>query len=168
MDDPAETLGLRSPVLEDVEVLIRLEEFQGQGGEGARERVRDRIARGPTLQDDGFIELCVVAGRQVFGAVQARSPRGAFPPGVCEIGITLLPSARGRGIGRGAVVAFTDQLLADGWGRIQASTDCDNQAMRQVLHNANYSFEGVLRGYAPGDGKRTDYAMYGVVNHETV
>lgn len=166
MDHRGEPISLRPPAIDDVEVLIRLEEFQGQGGEGARERVGDRISLGLTLGVDGFVEFCVVAGRQVVGAIQARSPKGAFPPGVCEIGITLLPSARGRGVGREAVAALTEQLLGEGWGRVQASTPCDNQAMRHVLNHTNYSFEGVLRAYAPGTDTRTDYAMYAAINNE--
>lgn len=145
-------------------MLTRLDELQGQGGEGARERVRRRVGDRPTLHDDGFVELCVVVGGQVVEAVQARSPTGAFPPGVCEIGITLLPMARGRGIDRRAVAAFTQRLLGEGWERVQASTSTDNHAMRRILQQADYSFEGVLRGYAPGDHGRADYAIYAVTN----
>jgi RimJ/RimL family protein N-acetyltransferase len=35
--------------------------------------------------------------------------------------------------------------------------------MRRVLERLGYTYEGVLRDYAPGDdGRREDYAMYGI------
>lgn len=164
MDELSEGVALRPTALDDVDVLARLDAFQGQGGEDARDRVRKRVGHGCTLLDDGFLELCVVRDGYVVGAVQARSPKGAFPPGVCEIGITLLPEERGRGVGRIAVAAFTAQLLREGWARVQASTPYDNHVMRRLLRRTGYSFEGVLRAYAPGEGGRKDYAMYATLN----
>jgi RimJ/RimL family protein N-acetyltransferase len=77
------------------------------------------------------------------------------------MGITLVARARGKGYGLEAVRLFTEHLLANGWPRVQASTALDNHAMRRVLERAGYGFEGVLRGFAPGDdGAREDYAMY--------
>jgi RimJ/RimL family protein N-acetyltransferase len=99
-------------------------------------------------------------GRPV-GDIQARAPKNGMPPGVCEIGISLLRDARGRGIGREAVALFTDHLLGAGWPRVQASTATENLAMRRVLDHLGFAFEGVLRSYAPAaDGGREDYAMY--------
>lgn len=164
MHEVGQPLTFRSPTLEDVDLLLRLESLPGLSGPGERERVRERVGRGPNLVDDGFFELCVVADGEVVGAVQARAPQGAFPPLVCELGITLLPEARGRGLGRAAVRAFTEQLLVEGWARVQASTACENMAMRRVLEQAGFALEGVLRSYAPGEdtrkGTREDYAMY--------
>ena len=133
----------------------------GPAGDEARKQLLRRIERRPTLEDGGFLGLVVEAGGEVVGDVQARAPKHGFPPGVCEIGISLFPAARGRGIGLEAVRLFTEQLLDGGWPRVQASTALDNAAMRRVLERCGYVHEGTLHSYAPGDdGGREDYAMY--------
>jgi RimJ/RimL family protein N-acetyltransferase len=133
-------------------------------GPESRERLLRQIERRPTLEDGGFLGLAIVADGAVVGDIQARAPKHGFPSGTCEIGITLLPGVRGRGIGSEAVTLLTEHLLAGGWNRVQASTAVDNAAMRTVLERTGYAFEGVLRSYAPGDEGRDDYAMYAKTN----
>jgi RimJ/RimL family protein N-acetyltransferase len=155
---------LRPPAVEDVEALVASRDEDsgfGPAGEAAREQLLKQIERKPTLEDGGFLSLAIEADGVVVGDVQARAPKHGFPPGVCEIGITLVVAARGRGYGREAVELFTEHLLAHGWPRVQASTAVDNHAMRRVLERAGYDLEGVLRSFAPGDdGGREDYALY--------
>jgi RimJ/RimL family protein N-acetyltransferase len=147
---------LRTLTLDDVEILAEDDAHRG--------RLRKQAERSPTLDDGGFLALVVVADGAVVGDIQARAPEYAFLPGTCEIGITLLPDARGRGFGLAAVNLFTDYLRRDGMGRVQASTPVDNVAMRTVLERAGYEFEGVLRSYGPGDSGREDYAMYSAIS----
>lgn len=155
------SLALRMPTLRDADDLARVLELQGLGHDQALARVRDLIERSPTLEDGGFLGLTVETSGAVVGSIQARAPDNAFPPGVCELGITLLPHARGQGLGRQVVRLLTAFLLDGEWPRVQASTACDNQAMRRVLEASAYTFEGVLRDYAPSaEGARVDYAMY--------
>lgn len=88
-----------------------------------------------------------------------------MPPGVFEIGITMFASARGRGVGREAVRLLTELLMRrhDAY-RVQASTAVGNAPMRAVLERLGYSYEGVLRGFMPGEnGGRDDYALYAVL-----
>ncbi|MBA3246268.1 MAG: GNAT family N-acetyltransferase [Actinobacteria bacterium] len=162
----AERVSLRSPTLEDVEALAALTEddpasFASPGADG-RERLRSQIERHPTLDDGGFLQLVVESDGRLIGDIQARAPEHGFPPGVCEIGITLAPDVRGRGLGLEAVGLFTTYLLEQGSERVQASTAVGNVAMRRVLERAGYTFEGVLRSYAPAGDGREDYAMYAV------
>ena len=117
-----------------------------------RERLRKQIDRAPTLEDGGFLHLAIEAEGRLVGDIQARAPKHAFPPGVCEIGLTLFATARGRGVGREAVALMTEQLFAAGWERVQASTSVDNVAMRRVLERLGWELEGVLRSYSPGEG----------------
>ena len=51
-------------------------------------------------------------------------------------------------------------LLANGYPRVQASTDVDNVAMRRALERAGYAFEGVQRAFMPEADRRVDYALY--------
>jgi RimJ/RimL family protein N-acetyltransferase len=162
---------LRSPILADVDVLVAARDADpatfGPGGEEARERLRKQVERNPTLEDGGFIEVVVERDGELIGDVQARAPKNAFPPGVCEIGITLFTNARGRGSGREAVELFTDYLFREGLERVQASTAVDNVAMRRVLERLGYTFEGVLRDFSPAhDGSREDYAMYAMTRRD--
>jgi RimJ/RimL family protein N-acetyltransferase len=149
------SVRLRPLTLDDVDTLA--------ADEREAERLRRRIERSPTLEDGGFFALGVEADGRLVGEIQARSPKHCFLPGVCEIGIALLPDARGRGVGREAVALFTEQLFAQGLARVQASTAVSNAAMRRVLERLGWELEGVLRSYGPVEGGgREDYAMYAV------
>jgi RimJ/RimL family protein N-acetyltransferase len=150
------SVRLRPVTLDDVPRLAADEE--------AAERLRRRIERNPTLADGGFWALAIEADGELVGEIQARAPQHCFLPGVCEIGIELLPEARGRGVGREAVALFTAQLFEQGLARVQASTAVSNAAMRRVLEVLGWELEGVLRAYGPADdGRREDYAMYAVI-----
>jgi RimJ/RimL family protein N-acetyltransferase len=130
----------------------------------AAERLRRRIERNPTLADGGFWALAIEADGELAGEIQARAPQHCFLPGVCEIGIELLPEARGRGLGREAIALFTERLFEQELARVQASTALSNVAMRRVLEALGWDFEGVLRAYGPAEGGgREDYAMYAVI-----
>ena len=157
-------LRLRPPAAGDVDVLVAgRDEDPGfaAAGEEARARLLKEIERKPTLEDGGFLSLVIEVEGAVVGDIQARAPKHGFPPGVCEIGITLFAAERSKGYGLEAVELFTEHLLANGWPRVQASTAVDNGAMRRVLERAGYVYEGVLRSFAPTDaGGREDYAMY--------
>jgi RimJ/RimL family protein N-acetyltransferase len=149
------TVRLRPLTYDDVETIA--------ADEADAERIRRRLERNPTLEDGGFWSVGIEADGRLVGEIQARAPQHCFLPGVCEIGITLLPEARGRGVGREAVVLFTEQLFEQGLARVQASTAVSNTAMRRVLERLGWELEGVLRAYGPTeDGGREDYAMYAV------
>ena len=110
---------------------------------------------------DGHLELAVEVAGRLCGSIQVRAFERAMPAGVCELGIELVPEMRGRGIGTEAVRLLGEHLLANGYPRVQASTDVENVAMRLALEHAGYEFEGVLRAFMPaGAWARADYALY--------
>ena len=166
MGEPAKNrVRLRPLELDDIEALVAAHDGDPASfapeGDAARERLRKLIERSPTLADGGFVNLAIESDGRLVGDIQARAPKHGFPPGVCEIGITLFADVRGLGLGRDAVALFTERLFDEGWERVQASTSVDNVAMRRVLERLGWVFEGVLRSYSPGDGGgREDYAMY--------
>ena len=131
-------------------------------------RSRRRVERSGRLVD-GWLDLGIEVEGRLVGDIGARRPASALPPGVFEIGISLFGATdRGRGYGAEAVRLLTEYLFAEaGSGRVQASTDVGNAAMRRVLEKLGYSYEGTLRAFMPGtDGARDDYAMYGVTRSE--
>lgn len=131
----------------------------------SRAKLRRRIERSGRW-DRGFIEFAIVSGGRLVGDLQARGyPRMMAPPGVVEIGISLYDRAdRSHGVGTEALRLFTDWLLGPGGiDRVQASTSVKNKAMQRVLEKLGYRREGVLRGFMPENGTRTDYVMYAKV-----
>jgi RimJ/RimL family protein N-acetyltransferase len=125
------------------------------------ERFQLRVARSGKVVD-GRLDLAIESDGLLVGSIEARSGEGSFPPGVCEIGVELVPEARGRGLGTEAVELLSRHLLAQGFDRVQASTNVDNGAMRGALEKAGFALEGTLRAYMPDDGRRADYALYAV------
>jgi RimJ/RimL family protein N-acetyltransferase len=83
----------------------------------------------------------------------------------CEawnIGIGLNPAARGRGVGSLAQRLLVEYLFATtDVDRIEAGTEVENLAERRALGKAGFRLEGVLRGVAPREGVRRDFAHYG-------
>ena len=153
--------------LDDAPVLLARESLGLASSEERAEeteRLRRRIAQPTTLEEDGFLALAVEHEGTLVGDIQARAPRHGFPPGVCEIGLTLFVEVRGRGLGTDAVRLLTQHLHAVGWPRVQASTAVGNDGMRRALERSGYVLEGALRSFAPnGYGGRDDYAMYSSV-----
>jgi RimJ/RimL family protein N-acetyltransferase len=156
---------LRPPTLDDVDALAAAVDADPstveRTSEEARDRLRERVERKPTLEHDGFLGLVVEHESSLVGDIQARAPMHGMPPGGCEIGVSLFPESRGLGIGREAVALLTSHLLDGGFHRVQATTATANSAMRHVLEHVGYTFEGTLRDYGPtAGGGREDYAMY--------
>lgn len=63
-----------------------------------------------------------------------------------NIGISIRPQWRGRGIGTQAQRLLAELLHARGVFRVEASTDVDNVAEQRSLAAAGFVLEGVLRG----------------------
>ncbi len=166
VDLRASSVRVRTARLSDLDVLVRCDADGGlstvsKRDDGRRDQLRRRIESSPDLRADGLCFLTVESDGDPVGDVQARAPRYAFPPGVCEIGITLVAEARGLGIGRVAVRLFTDFLLGDGWSRVQGSTELGNVGMRRAFEHAGFTLESVAAAYLPvADGGRADAAVY--------
>jgi RimJ/RimL family protein N-acetyltransferase len=131
-----------------------------------RESMLEKIRTSGTWTPQGQIDLAVEAGGRLVGDVQARSIRGAMPPGVFELGVEIFDRPdRGRGFGAAAIVELTDHLFREeGAHRVQLSTDVSNDAMRAVAERLGFGFEGVMRRFMPTAEGPHDYAMYAVTD----
>jgi RimJ/RimL family protein N-acetyltransferase len=135
-------------------------------GKLSAERMRLRVTRSGRFVE-GRLDLAVVSNGLIVGSIEARAPEGVLPPGVCEIGLELVPDARGAGLGTEAVALIAHHLLSHGFVRVQASTDVANAAMRGALENAGFQLEGILRGYMPAGEARSDGALYALTAADT-
>ncbi len=64
-----------------------------------------------------------------------------------NIGIALIPSARGHGYGGEAQRQLADELFrTTDANRVEASTDVENIPEQRSLEKAGYTREGVVRG----------------------
>jgi RimJ/RimL family protein N-acetyltransferase len=89
---------------------------------------------------------------------------GTVSSSAWNIGIGLLPEARGRGVGTLAQRMLVEHLFATTeLDRIEASTDVDNHAEQRALEKAGFRREGVLRGAQLRGGIRRDLVHYGLV-----
>ncbi|OLF04966.1 hypothetical protein BLA60_38405 [Actinophytocola xinjiangensis] len=87
--------------------------------------------------------------------------------GAWNIGMSLLPNARGRGVGARTLRLLAEYLLdTTDLDRIEASTDVTNVAAQRVLAKGGFRAEGVLRGAQLRDGVRHDLVQYALLRSD--
>src|SRR6188508_2698007 len=78
-----------------------------------------------------------------------------------QIGIELIPAARGQGLGVEAQRLIADYLFAATHvSRVEASTDSSNLAEQRALEKAGYVREGAMRGAQFRAGEYHDLVYY--------
>ncbi len=81
-----------------------------------------------------------------------------------NIGINLVPDARGRGFGGEAQRLLADWLFANtAANRVEAMTDVENRREQRALEKAGFLREGVARGSQYRAGAWRDLVVYSVV-----
>lgn len=95
-----------------------------------------------------LVELTTGSGIVPVGDLSAHPVWYGPTPGsrALNIGISLAPDHRGRGIGAVAQRLLAEELHDRGVVRVEASTDVDNIAEQRALEKAGFAFEGVARG----------------------
>jgi RimJ/RimL family protein N-acetyltransferase len=108
--------------------------------------------------------LVVVRGDARLGLVNWRR-RPATPAAYYwEIGVILLPAARGRGDGTQAHRLLARYLFAHTTvHRIEAATEVDNVVEQRVLEKAGFTREGVVRGAGWRGGSWRDGIRYSLL-----
>lgn len=98
----------------------------------------------------------------------AKSPTGQSS--FCwNIGINLLPDARGQGHGTEAQRQLVEYLFAHTQvNRVEAGTEVDNLAEQRALDKAGFTREGVLRGWLFRGGRWRDCVRFSVLREEVV
>jgi RimJ/RimL family protein N-acetyltransferase len=155
-DDSAsggDKVRLRRVTLDDAELLELWQsteyvgEFNDFGVQGGS--IRERIQKnGLVGVQSGTLIVELEANREPIGTVGWREVQyGPNPESVAwNIGINLIPEARGRGYGSEAQRVLAARLFAiSRVNRIEAMTDVDNLAEQRALEKAGFAREGVLR-----------------------
>ena len=114
----------------------------------------------------GQLIVETVAGREPVGTVSWHAVRyGPNPESTAwNIGINLIPSARGRGLGAVAQRMLADYLFAHtSVNRIEAMTDVENVAEQRSLEKAGFTREGTAVGAQYRAGAWHDLVVYSIV-----
>ncbi len=128
-----------------------------------RQRWHRRWAENGLLGDDGGT-LMVTRGLKRLGLVNWRRKTATPTAYHWEIGIALLPEARGHGYGTEAHRLLVRYLFAHTpVHRIEAATETGNLAEQRALEKAGFTREGVLRGAGWRDGAWRDGVWFSVL-----
>ena len=166
----ADQITLRPVVEDDLAIVEQLSggDPVGSGSFGwygwrDRDRWRRRWADNGLLGEDGG-SLIVARDQKRLGFVNWRIKRPTPNAYHWEIGISLLPAARGHGYGTEAQLLLVRYLFAHTpVHRIEAATEVGNVAEQRALEKAGFTREGVLRGIGWRDGAWRDGVWYSVL-----
>lgn len=145
---------LRRAMLEDAERLELWQsvEYKGEFNDFGTSfhPVRDAIREtGLVGENGGTLVVESAANSMPIGTVSWRTVRyGPNPESAAwNIGISLVPEARGQGLGTEAQRLLADHLFATTpVNRVEAMTDADNEVEQRSLEKAGFAREGVLKG----------------------
>jgi RimJ/RimL family protein N-acetyltransferase len=176
MSGSAPRVRLREATIKDADLLelwrsspVYMGEFNDFGlrPEG---RMHDFIATTGLVEED--------TGRLVVERIEDRLPLGmvswravSYGPNLesraWQIGISLIPEARGKGYGGEAQRLLAQRLLATtDANRVEASTDVENHAEQRALEKAGFRREGVLRGSQYRAGRWHDMLLYAILRED--
>ena len=167
MDDPIELRPVEEDDLATLGELIAGDpvtagEFSWYGWND-RQQWHRRWAENGLLGDDGGT-LMVARGQERLGLVNWRRKVATPTAYHWEIGIALLPEARGHGYGTEAHRVLVRYLFAHSpVHRIEAATETGNLAEQRALEKAGFTREGVLRGVGWRDGAWRDGVWFSVL-----
>ena len=166
MDD---SVALRLVAEDDLPILDQLTQDPGATGEFAwfgwykPMRFRQWWADNRLISDDLGI-LMVVRGEEMLGFVTWHKMPSTPACFYWNIGIALLPDARGHGYGTQAQRLLAQYLFAHTTvHRIEAATEVGNVAEQRALEKAGFTREGVLRGVGWRDGAYRDGVWYSML-----
>ena len=160
---------LRDCTLGDADLLDewnRDMEIGGFNDFGPRQPVpRDVLASGPLRNErNGTLIIERLPDGEPVGTVGWRlvTVYGPSPMSdAFQIGIELIPAARGQGLGVEAQRLVADYLFAATHvNRVEASTDIENVAEQRALEKAGYIKEGVARGSQFRASSHHDLVLY--------
>lgn len=125
---------------------------------------RGALGKGPLRNvNNGQLMIERMEDGRAIGTIGWHRVRYGPNPGsdAWNIGIALIPAARGRGHGTEAQAQVADHLFANTTvNRVEAQTDAANLAEQRALEKAGFSREGVARGSQFRAGAYHDLVTY--------
>lgn len=125
---------------------------------------REVLAGGPLRNErNGMLVVEVIADGRPIGSVGwHRLMNGPNPESAAfNVGIELIPEARGQGYGSEAQALLTAYLFATtDIHRVEAATDVENIAEQRSLEKAGLRREGIVRGAQFRAGTYHDLVVY--------
>lgn len=119
------------------------------------------------LLTEGAGQLMVVRDDEPMGFVAWRKIVSSRTTHYWNMGICLLPEARGKGVGTEAQRQLVQYLFAHTLVvRIEADTDVDNIAEQRALEKVGFTREGVLRSVVFRNGRWRDGVRYSILRDE--
>ncbi len=160
---------LRDATLDDVDLLDSWETPEMRGAFNDFDlppgpSLRDALAKGPLRNErNGTLIVERVADGRAVGTVSWHLVR--YGPNdessAWNVGIALIPDARGQGLGPQAQRLLAAELFATtDVDRVEASTDVENVAEQRALEKAGFVREGIQRGAQFRAGARHDLVTY--------
>ena len=139
---------------------------------------RDVRSRRKRWETDGYISADSVVLAITLAGAEGIEPIGfaswqtnpRHQPGACyEIGLTVLPEHRGRGLGTAAHQQLVSHLFRFTTAhRLEAVTDAENLPEQRALERAGFALEGRRRQVYFQFGTWRDELMYGLLRSERV
>ncbi|HEY1623842.1 MAG TPA: GNAT family protein [Streptosporangiaceae bacterium] len=167
-------IALRPVSEDDLPMLETLTGDPAASGEFAwigwvgRPRWRERWNEDRLLGQDGGA-LIVTRGQEPLGVMNWRKHLSGPAAHSWEIGIAMLPAARGQGHGSRAQLLLARYLFAHTTvHRVSATTETGNLAEQRALEKAGFTREGVLRGVGWRDGAWRDGVVYSLLRTDPV
>lgn len=131
---------------------------------------RQVLARGPLRNErNGMLIVERLEDGRPIGTVGWHVERyGPNPESTAfNVGIELIPEARGHGYGTEAQVQLAVYLFSTtSVHRVEAATDVENVAEQRSLERAGFHREGILRGSQFRGGAYRDLVYYAVLRDE--
>jgi RimJ/RimL family protein N-acetyltransferase len=164
-----DTVRLRDVTPDDVDLLELWEapaftsEYNDFGME-PRASLREPVSRGPLRNDrNGMLIVERVADGMPIGTVGWHAVR--YGPNEASrawnIGISLVPEARGHGYGGEAQRLVARELFdTTDVNRVEANTDVENLREQRALEKAGFEREGIQRGAQFRGGRYHDVVTY--------
>ncbi|WP_405885039.1 GNAT family N-acetyltransferase [Streptomyces sp. NBC_01136] len=139
--------------------------FQWFGWRDPR-RWRRKWAENRMLCDDAG-HLLVVRGDERLGFVGWRKVTPTPSTSYWNMGIALLPEARGKGVGTEAQRQLVRYLFAHTLVvRIEADTEAENMAEQRALEKVGFTREGLMRSVTFRDGRWRDCVRYSILRDD--
>jgi RimJ/RimL family protein N-acetyltransferase len=112
------------------------------------------------MEDSGLASVDYPYSNGFAGVISLHSID--IPNHRAEIGYWMAKEARSKGIGTRAGSMITEYgLMTMGFNRIDGIVDVRNEPSKQLLLNAGYEFEGIMKKYVTRrDGSQLDMALF--------